>query len=190
MCDGQARERATSVAIRDARDEEAAAVRALTLRAYAELAAAMAPSAWAVLDGAVRAALVASSGDFDCIVAAEGDALLGAVRLYRPTAAAYGGLTGAAPWPEVRLLAVAPEARGRGLGLALMDECARRARAMEARELGLHTSDSLRAAVRLYERMGFRPAPAWDFQPEGAERVRAYTLALWGMTGAGIEPAT
>jgi ribosomal protein S18 acetylase RimI-like enzyme len=78
----------------------------------------------------------------------------------------------------VRLLAVAPEARGTGVGRALMGECVRRARAMGATELGLHTSVSMRAAMQLYERMGFVRAPEFDFQPPGAELVEAYRLRL------------
>jgi ribosomal protein S18 acetylase RimI-like enzyme len=98
--------------------------------------------------------------------------------LYPPAVAAYGALTGRAPWPELRLLAVAPEARGLGVGRALVDECARRARRLGADALGLHTSRSMRAAVRLYERLGFVREPGHDFQPPGAELVTAYVLRL------------
>ncbi len=45
------------VTVRDARPGERAAVRELTLTAYAEYAGVMAPAAWAPLDRAVRAAL-------------------------------------------------------------------------------------------------------------------------------------
>jgi ribosomal protein S18 acetylase RimI-like enzyme len=83
-----------------------------------------------------------------------------------------------AGWPELRLLAVAPMARGAGVGQALVDECVRRARASGHSELGLHTSESLRAAVRMYERMGFERAPEHDLRPEGAELVMAYRLPL------------
>jgi ribosomal protein S18 acetylase RimI-like enzyme len=59
-----------------------------------------------------------------------------------------------------------------------MDECVRRARAAGATELGLHTSRSMRVAMRMYERMGFVRAPEYDFQPPGAELVEAYRLTL------------
>jgi ribosomal protein S18 acetylase RimI-like enzyme len=49
---------------------------------------------------------------------------------------------------------------------------------MGARELGLHTSASMRAAMRMYERMGFVRAPEYDFRPPGAELVEAYRLPL------------
>jgi len=59
-----------------------------------------------------------------------------------------------------------------------MDECVRRARRAGATELGLHTSRSMRVAMRMYERMGFTRAPEHDFQPPGAELVEAYRLSL------------
>jgi ribosomal protein S18 acetylase RimI-like enzyme len=78
----------------------------------------------------------------------------------------------------LRLLAVAGDARGQGVGQALVDECVRRARRMGAAELGLHTSASMAAARRMYLRMGFVRAPDHDFHPEGAELVEAYRLPL------------
>jgi ribosomal protein S18 acetylase RimI-like enzyme len=103
--------------------------------------------------------------------------------LFAPASDAYGGLTGRATWPELRLLAVAPEARGLGAGEALVAECVRRARAAGAAELGLHTSASMRSAVRLYERLGFVRAPERDFHPPGAELVEAYRLPLGALSG-------
>ena len=163
--------------VRDARPDEQAAVRGLTLRAYAEFASVMDPTSWAGLEGAVRAAL-ASDAPADRIVAEDRGTLIGSVMLYRPHADAYGDLTRAVDCPEVRLVAVAPEARGRGVARALVDECIRRARAWGAAALGLHTSRSMRAAMALYARMGFERTPATDFQPPGAELVEGYRLML------------
>jgi ribosomal protein S18 acetylase RimI-like enzyme len=164
--------------IRDARDEERAAIRDLTLRVYAEYAAVMTPAAWAGLEQAVRNALV-SEEPREPIVAERDRALAGSVLLFPPAADAYGGLVvPRATWPEVRLLAVAPAARGRGVGRALMGECVRRAREAGATELGLHTSESMQAAIGMYEHMGFVRAPEYDFQPEAAELVQAFRLRL------------
>jgi len=165
------------VTVRDARDDERDAVRDLTLRAYAEYATVMAPSSWAALDGAVRAAL-ASDGAVERIVAARGGELLGSVHLFPPAADAYGDLAGRAAFPELRLLAVAPEARGLGVARALVHECVRRARRSGAPALGLHTSQSMGVAMAMYERMGFERAPEEDFQPDGAELVQGYRLRL------------
>ncbi|MDF1505574.1 GNAT family N-acetyltransferase [Roseisolibacter sp. H3M3-2] len=163
--------------VRDARPEDRDAVRALTLRAYGEYAAVMPAEAFAPLDAAVRAALDTDE-PAERIVAECDGAVVGSVMLFAPASDAYGGLAGAPAWPELRLLAVSPEARGTGVGEALVAECVRRARAAGAAELGLHTSRSMRAAVRLYTRLGFVRAPAHDFQPPGAELVEGYRLPL------------
>jgi ribosomal protein S18 acetylase RimI-like enzyme len=166
------------VRMRDARAEDRPAVAALTLAAYGEYAAKMEPEAWAGLEGAVRAALASEDAAVQRIVAERDGAIVGSVMLYPPAADAYGGYTEAAAWPELRLLAVAPSARGVGVGKALVAECVRRARAMGAPALGLHTSRSMEVALGMYERMGFVRAPEHDFQPPGAELVTAYQLPL------------
>jgi ribosomal protein S18 acetylase RimI-like enzyme len=74
--------------------------------------------------------------------------------------------------------------RGRGVGRALVAECVRRARAMGAAALGLHTSASMTAAIALYEGLGFVRTPEHDFRPEGAELVTGYRLDL-GSAAAG-----
>jgi GNAT superfamily N-acetyltransferase len=163
--------------IRDAHADERAAIRDLTLAAYAEYATIMTPTAWAALRQAVIAGLDAE-GAVERIVAEQDGALLGSVMLYSPAANAYGDAVAVASWPELRLLAVAAAARGQGVGTALVEECMRRARHAGAGALGLHTSESLQAAIRMYERMGFVRAPAGDFRPDGAELVMAYCVAL------------
>jgi ribosomal protein S18 acetylase RimI-like enzyme len=165
--------------LRGARDQDSPAVAALTLQAYGEYAETMDPEAWAGLEGAVRAALASEDPTVQRIVAERGGEIIGSVMLYPPAANAYGDLADAASWPELRLLAVAPAARGHGVGKALVEECVRRARAMGATELGLHTSHSMEIAMGMYERMGFVRAPEHDFQPPGAELVKGYRLPLW-----------
>jgi ribosomal protein S18 acetylase RimI-like enzyme len=165
-----------ALVVRDARPDEREAIRALTLQAYEQYAATMAPSAWEGLSGAIGNGLQVEEAER--IVAERGGRLLGSVMLFPRAADAYGNIAGRASWPELRLLAVAPEARGQGVGEALVEECIRRARRMGAAELGLHTSESMAAAIRMYRRMGFVRAPEHDFQPEGAELVEAYRLPL------------
>ena len=99
------------------------------------------------------------------------------------TAAASGALfpdheTTTLRWPEVRLLAVAPSARRQGVGAALMTECVRRARKEGAQFLTLHTNTLMRAAIRLYERMGFKRYPEFDFSVSDDVTVRGYHLDL------------
>ena len=165
------------VVVRDARDDERDAIAHLTHAAYAQYATAMTPSAWAGLEQAMIAGL-ASTEPADRIVAEREGVLIGAVMLYHPSADAYDGIVGPSDWPEIRLLAVTPAARGLGVGPLLVHACIARARAMGAAVLGLHTSRSMGAAIAMYTRMGFARAPAYDFQPEGAELVEGYALKL------------
>lgn len=125
----------------------------------------------------IRAAL-ASDEVVERIVADTDGQLIGSVLLYPAATNAYNGATPRVRWPEVRLLVVAPTARGQGVATALMHECMARARRATATELGLHTSDSMQITMHLYERLGFERVPSYDFQPNGAKVVKAYRLRL------------
>ncbi|NHC13354.1 GNAT family N-acetyltransferase [Motilibacter sp. E257] len=86
------------------------------------------------------------------------------------------------PWAEIsrtgeaefRMLAVAPEARGRGAGRALVEECLRRAAAAGAGRLVLSTQPSSAVAHRLYERLGFSRLPERDWSPAPGVDLLAY----------------
>jgi GNAT superfamily N-acetyltransferase len=165
------------VRIRDARADERARIVELTVGAYGEYSTLMEPDAWAALEQALHAALSSDAGVTRIVAELDG-AVIGSAALYEPGSEAYGDLASRAPWPEVRLVAVDPAQRGRGIARALVAECARRARASGASWLGLHTSRTMAAAKRLYEGMGFVRDPASDFQPPGAELVEGYLLDL------------
>ena len=163
--------------IRDARPDERAAIRDLTLAAYAEYANVMAAPAWQALRQVLLAALGAED-QAKWIVAERGGALVGSVMLHPPESNAYGNALEGASWPELRLLAVAPHARGQGIGAALVAECARRTRLAGASALGLHSSESMRAAIHMYEHMGFLRTPEHDFRVAGSELVMGYYLPM------------
>jgi len=164
--------------IRDARADDRDAIEAVTLDAYQQYATVM-PALWeAYRQNIVSTLAAAALGAL--IVAEAGGRIVGSVLLYRAGTVidrpGGGSLTLASP--EVRLLAVAPEARGKGVGVALMRECVARARASGAARLTLHTTEMMQAAVRLYERMGFVRAPEIDFRPAPGIVVKGYRLEL------------
>lgn len=79
---------------------------------------------------------------------------------------------------EVRLVAVSPAARGRGVGELLMTACIADARARGARTLVLSTQPTMEAAQRLYERLGFIRQPARDWIRSSGPTMLVYALPL------------
>lgn len=123
--------------------------------------------------------LVAAEPAVTAGTAAAGTAVLGGVTYVRgpgPLADLAG--PGEA---EIRMLAVSHEARRRGVGEALVRACLDRARAAGSHRVVLSTQTSMRAAHRIYERLGFRRAPHRDWHPLPDRRefvLLAYELEL------------
>ncbi|MEW2413958.1 GNAT family N-acetyltransferase [Streptomyces sp. NPDC046866] len=101
-----------------------------------------------------------------------------------------GGVTFAAPGSpladvagpheaEFRMLAVAREARGKGVGEALVRACIERARALEGvTAIVLSTQPAMRGAQRIYARLGFVRTPELDWSPIPALTLLTYRLEL------------
>ena len=164
--------------IREARPNDREAIKAVTLAAYQEYATLM-QAHWEIY----RQNIVATLADIQPaaqLVADQAGQLVGTVLLYPAgtIVANPGNEPITLPWPEVRLLAVSPTARGQGVGAALMQECMRRARQSGARVLTLHTTDIMQSALRLYTRLGFQRAPELDFQPAPEVTIKGFSLRL------------
>lgn len=160
--------------MRDARPDELDEVSAVLSAAYAEYARpAPAWEEYARDVADVRSRLA----DADLIVAERDGRVLGAVTFY-PDGTRSEGAGWPPGWAGVRLLGVLPEARGRGIGRALTDECVRRARDRGAVAVGLHTTVLMEVARGMYERMGFVRAPEFDFRPAAGIVVMGYRLDL------------
>lgn len=111
------------------------------------------------------------------LVAVEGAKVLGCVTLVSdPTSPWSEGL--AAGEIGVRMLGVVADARGRGLGTALLDACLERGRAIGAARAVLHSTESMTDAHRIYGRSGFQRAPARDVVLSPEFRLMAFTLEL------------
>jgi GNAT superfamily N-acetyltransferase len=169
--------------IRDARPDERATIAELTLAAYTQYAEVMPRRGWEAYSRDFMQTINDRDNPAEFIVAEAGGNLVGSVLLYPAPAAdsAEDSPDDSPPregLPEVRLLAVAPAARGQGVGRALMQECLRRARRMVAPALGLHTTDLMQVAMRLYEQMGFERAPETDWSPAPNFVVKGYRRGL------------
>lgn len=62
---------------------------------------------------------------------------------------------------EIKRMFTVPDARGRGLAARVLAELERRAAELGAREVVLETGVRQREALRLYERAGYLPIPAY-----------------------------
>ena len=80
----------------------------------------------------------------------------------------------------IRMLAVDPRFRGRGIGAALVGWCVTRAREDQRATVVLHTTDPMTDAQRLYARLGFERAPDLDWEPEPGYWLRGYRMRLRG----------
>lgn len=114
----------------------------------------------------------------EVLVAVAGSGLLGGVALVPPGSPA-AELAGPAD-AEIRALAVAPDARGRGVGTALAGACVERARARGGARVVLCSQRQMLAAHRIYERLGFQRAPELDWRPLPEVTLWGYTLDFSG----------
>lgn len=98
-------------------------------------------------------------------VAVEDEHLLGGVLSFADMR--YYGSGGTAPSLDattgVRFLGVSGQARGRGVGKALIRTCIDSARSAGHVRVVLHTTAAMKTAWAMYERMGFARAPELDF---------------------------
>jgi ribosomal protein S18 acetylase RimI-like enzyme len=84
---------------------------------------------------------------------------------------------------EIRTLSVAPEARGRGVGSALVDWCLDEAHRMGLTEIVLSSLPEMHAAHRLYGSRGFVRRPDLDWSPYQGVDLWGFSLALDHVAG-------
>ena len=158
-------------AIREAAPAEYDAIGELVVRTYRDAGETEEGYFEELRDVAARAAVV------PVLVAIEEGSgrLLGAVTFVPGPGPFHEGEPDAA---SIRMLAVDADARGRGIGTALTEECIRRARAAGRQRISLYTRPFMTAAHRMYERLGFVHEPALDWEFEPGEWLYAYALDL------------
>jgi GNAT superfamily N-acetyltransferase len=155
----------TDIVVRQAHDDEVDAVGLLTeraYRAYGYFDNGIAPGyAVELANARPRAAAAELWVAVDCE-----DQLLGTVTICRP-GTEYAEISREGEL-EFRMLAVDPEARGRGIAGALIQSVLDRARDLGARRVVLCTQDRMTSVHRIYERHGFTRLPDrdWDALPD------------------------
>jgi ribosomal protein S18 acetylase RimI-like enzyme len=142
-----------AIAIRNALSQDFAQIEQISVAAYQEYARALAPGGWEVMQG--NLSQVAKRAEVAQLIVAQEDChLVGTVAYFAPGKS--DGRLFPPQWASIRLLAVSPSHRGKGAGRLLTQECIQRAKADGACEIGVHTSELMTVARKMYERMGFQ----------------------------------
>jgi ribosomal protein S18 acetylase RimI-like enzyme len=156
--------------VRDARPDELDGIGDLRVAAYRADGFLSATSGYAATLRSLGA-----DGQGEVLAAVDGGQVVGTVTLQGWPAGQMARGPGEA---EVRALAVAPGARGRGVGAALVAAVIERAAGQGIRQLVLLTLPDMRAAHHLYSQAGFSRLPDRDWSPRPGEVLLAYGLVL------------
>ena len=159
--------------LRRARPEDYAAIGEVTVAAYQPLLRGNEPSYIEQLRNAQARDLEA---ELWVAVAPDDQEVFGTVTVCRD----------GSPWREValadegefRMLAVAPQAQGQGVGEALARHAVDRFREEGATAVVLSSTPLMAAAHRLYGRLGFDRAPERDWTTTGGVELLAFRLEL------------
>jgi len=150
------------ISIRIAQPVEFARIGEITVAAYLPLEDAGDPVVQEYMDELRDVAPRARDAEVLVAVDEAGD-ILGAVTLVLDSKSPLAEFDepGAASF---RMLAVAPEAQGKGIGKALAEYCVARARDAGAHVVLIHSRPAMTAARSIYSKMGFRRYPEIDFR--------------------------
>lgn len=164
----------TSITVRPAAPADYEAVARVTLAAYRADGQVQPghPYEPALTDTARRAA----AGQ---LLVAEDEAtgeVLGTV-LFVLSGSAYAELAGPGE-AEFRMLAVDPDAQGRGVGEALVRACLQRAAERDCDAVVIYARDFAAAAQRLYARLGFVRVPERDWSPLSGVNLVALRIGV------------
>jgi len=166
------------VIVREALLEELPFIRVQRVRSYQEHAERIPEEHWKALKRAISSEADMHPG-VDRLVAEIDGAIVGSVVLFPAKTDAYEGFAEQLEYPEIRMLAVTPETRGKGVAKALITECIKIAKARGFQSIGLHTGDFMVNAMNLYEHLGFKRLPEFDFIPaDDGIVVKAYRLVF------------
>ncbi len=164
--------------IRDAKQEELDFIREQRVAAYVEHSVAIPAAHWQALKQAISSEVDRQAG-VDLIVCELDEKIVGSVVLFPAKTDAYEGQVEELDYPEIRMLAVDPDSRGKGVASALIAECIRRSKAKNHQFIGLHTGEFMKQAIELYTKHGFERLPQYDFVPaDDGIIVKAFRMTI------------
>lgn len=149
--------------IREAYTNEWTKIADLTKAAYCEFAENADPAFWSMYETRTRDLLLTDQSLVRLVVLDAG--VIAASAIYVPPEKSK--------YPEMRLLAVHPEYRNKGLANKLIEACEQRAREEGYECMTLHTTSLMKTAKAMYERRGYERYEELDFKP-------VPTFTVWG----------
>lgn len=164
--------------IREAKETEIPFIREQRVNSYTEHARKIPNAHWEALKKAISSDADSQPG-VELLVAEVEGTIVGSVALFPAKTDAYEGMVDELDHPEIRVLAVAEEFRGKGIASALIQECIQRSKAKGYQAIGLHTGEFMTNAIKLYEHFGFERLPQYDFEPANdGIIVKAFRLSI------------
>jgi ribosomal protein S18 acetylase RimI-like enzyme len=168
-----------SVNIANAHSADLPEIERIAELAYSELKDTVSEELWQKWIGGVIESI--QSGIGTLILLKENASICGVIQFYDN--AAESELDG---WPDddkagaLRVFAVLPEHHGKGYGTMLIKECIKRAKALSLKKIFLHTGYINEAAIHVFEKIGFKRIPDFDFWPydQRIHKAIAYCLDL------------
>ncbi len=164
--------------IREAKETEIPFIREQRVNAYTEHAEKIPNAHWEALKKAISSDADSQPG-VELFVAEVEGTIVGSVALFPAKTDAYEGMVDELDHPEIRVLAVAEEFRGKGIASALIKECIQRSKTKGYQAIGLHTGEFMTNAIKLYKHFGFERLPQYDFEPANdGIIVKAFRLSI------------
>ncbi len=164
--------------IREMKLEEIETVRHLRLKSYKEYEQFVSKEHWEVLKNTLFSDNDLKNNAKIYVTELDGQ-IVGSVVLFPPSIQAYDWSETVQEFPEVRMLSVDPEIRGKGIGKALVEYCIEVSKEENSAQIGLHTASFMNKASSLYESMGFERIPELDLEPmNDGIIVKAYIMNL------------
>lgn len=80
---------------------------------------------------------------------------------------------------ELKRTYIHPELRGKGMGQLLLEKCLESGRSLGYQKMYLDTHLSMKPAIALYEKNGFKDIHAYCYNPMEATRYLGVDLAQW-----------
>ncbi len=158
-----------SFLIRDIQRSEYEALGALMVSVYSTLEGFPTPKQQpAYYDMLQNIGRLSEQADTRVLVAVEGNTLLGGVVFFSHMKqyGSGGTATNETDASGIRLLAVNPNVRGKGVGKAITFYCIEQAKNSGHKHVVLHTTKAMKVAWAMYENLGFKRAPDLDFMQQ------------------------